>query len=86
VASSTVAKDSLSTMIAGFMTDGKKNCLVLTVLYYHEGFDKKNMVDGRPITTGMKEDAEGRHLRRRPNVGAVGVGRLQKSPRRRPSA
>jgi hypothetical protein len=34
----------------------------------------------------MKEYAEGRHLRRRPKVGAVGVGRLQNSVRRRPSA
>jgi hypothetical protein len=37
-------------------------------------------------TTGMGEEADGWALRRRPNVVAVGVGRLWDSPRRSPSA
>jgi hypothetical protein len=40
----------------------------------------------RTLTTGMNEDADGRTLRRRPNVGAVGVGGLQESSPKRPSA
>jgi hypothetical protein len=38
-------------------------------------------------TTGMNKDADGRTLRRRPNVGAaVGVGGLQESSPKHPSA
>jgi hypothetical protein len=38
------------------------------------------------ITTGIDKVADGLHLRRRPKVGAVGVGVLQDNLRRRPSA
>jgi hypothetical protein len=37
-------------------------------------------------TTGMVKDAEGQRLRRRPNVGAVGVGYILGSSRSWPSA
>jgi hypothetical protein len=37
-------------------------------------------------TTGMVKDADGQRLRRRPNVGAVGVGYILGSPRSWPSA
>jgi hypothetical protein len=45
----------------------------------NHGHDDVSATDEQRNTTGMKEDAEGRHLRRRPKVGAVGVGRLQNS-------
>jgi hypothetical protein len=38
------------------------------------------------LTTGMNKDADGLTLRRRPNVGAVGVGGLQESSPKHPSA
>jgi hypothetical protein len=37
-------------------------------------------------TTGMAQYADGQRLRRRPNVGAVGVGHGPGSPRNWPSA
>jgi hypothetical protein len=38
------------------------------------------------LTTGIDDVADGLHLRRRPKVGAVRVGGLQATQRRRPSA
>jgi hypothetical protein len=38
------------------------------------------------VTTGMVKDVDGQRLRRRPNVGTVGVGYILGSPRSWPSA
>jgi hypothetical protein len=53
-----------------------------SVISEHEG--NFSGVCGR--TTGMNKDADGLTLRRRPNVGAVGVGGLQESSPKHPSA
>jgi hypothetical protein len=39
-----------------------------------------------PYTTGIDKGADGLHLRRRPKVGAIGVGWIQATQLRRPSA